>query len=113
MAYKLFEEVVLLKDIPEKRLKKGDVATIVEHHPVSKGEDGYSLSGCFSMIRIDTTCRIFMPGSREKLLCTLFMMVQCLPTGNWRLMVKNLFLFEGWINENSGDRSERRLHTLH
>ena len=43
MKYKLFEEVVLSKDIPEKRLKKGDVATIVEHHPVSDGEYGYSL----------------------------------------------------------------------
>lgn len=43
MTFKLYEEVVLTKDIPEKRLKKGDVATIVEHHPVSDGEDGYSL----------------------------------------------------------------------
>lgn len=43
MTYKLFEEVVLLEDIPEKGLKKGDVATIVEHHPVPDGEDGYSL----------------------------------------------------------------------
>lgn len=43
MAYKLFEEVVLKKDIPEKKLRRGDVATIVEHHPVSIGEDGYSL----------------------------------------------------------------------
>ena len=43
MTYKLFEEVVLTKDIPEKGLKKGDVATIVEHHPVTDGEDGYSL----------------------------------------------------------------------
>ena len=43
MTYKLFEEVVLSKDIPDKKLKKGDVATIVEHHPVSDGEDGYSL----------------------------------------------------------------------
>ena len=43
MTYKLFEEVVLSRDIPEKRLKKGDVATIVEHHPVSVGEEGYSL----------------------------------------------------------------------
>jgi len=43
MTYKLFEEVVLTKDIPKKSLKKGDVATIVEHHPVSDGEDGYSL----------------------------------------------------------------------
>ena len=43
MAYKLFEEVVLTKNIPEKRLKRGDVAIIVEHHLVSDGEDGYSL----------------------------------------------------------------------
>ena len=43
MKYSLFEEVALAKDIPEKGLKKGDVATIVEHHPVSDGENGYSL----------------------------------------------------------------------
>lgn len=43
MPYYLFEEVVLLKDISEKGLKKGDVATIVEHHPVAEGEDGYTL----------------------------------------------------------------------
>ena len=43
MKYKLFKEVVLLKDIPEKKLKKGDVATIVEHHPSDNSEDGYSL----------------------------------------------------------------------
>ncbi len=43
MTYNLFEEVALSRDIPEKRLKKGDVATIVEHHPVSVGEEGYSL----------------------------------------------------------------------
>ena len=43
MKYELFEEVVLTRDIPAKRLKRGDVATIVEHHPVSGGEDGYSL----------------------------------------------------------------------
>ena len=43
MKYKLFKEVALLKDIPEKKLKKGDVATIVEHHPSDNSEDGYSL----------------------------------------------------------------------
>lgn len=43
MKYKLFEEVVLARDIPEKGLKKGDVATVVEHHPAPDGEDGYSL----------------------------------------------------------------------
>jgi hypothetical protein len=45
MKYKLFEEVVLKKDIPEKNLKKGDVATIVEYHPVTDGENGYSTPG--------------------------------------------------------------------
>ncbi|MEW6347553.1 MAG: DUF4926 domain-containing protein [Thermodesulfobacteriota bacterium] len=43
MKYELFQEVVLRNDIPEKRLKRGDVATIVEHHPMSASEDGYSL----------------------------------------------------------------------
>ena len=43
MRYELFKEVVLLRDIPEKKLKKGDVATIVEHHPLNTSEDGYSL----------------------------------------------------------------------
>ena len=43
MKYELFKEVVLLKDIPEKKLKKGDVATIVEHHPSDIYGDGYSL----------------------------------------------------------------------
>ena len=41
MKYELFKEVVLHKDIPGK--KKGDVATIVEHHPSATSEDGYSL----------------------------------------------------------------------
>jgi hypothetical protein len=43
MKYKLLKEVVLLKDIPEKKLKKGDVATVVEHHPSHSFEDGYTL----------------------------------------------------------------------
>jgi hypothetical protein len=43
MIYQVFEEVVLLEDIPEKGLKRGDVATIVEYHPVTEGEDGYTL----------------------------------------------------------------------
>ncbi|MCP4107876.1 MAG: DUF4926 domain-containing protein [Desulfobacteraceae bacterium] len=43
MKYKMFEEVVLGRDVPEKKLKAGDVATVVEYHPVSEGEDGYSL----------------------------------------------------------------------
>ena len=61
MTYKLFEEVVLTKDIPERGLKKGDVATIVEHHPVSNGEDGYSLE-LFNALG-DTIAVITLPES--------------------------------------------------
>lgn len=43
MMYKLFEDVVLAKDIRKKGLRKGDLATIVDHHPLSGDEDGYSL----------------------------------------------------------------------
>ena len=43
MKYYLFEEVFLVRDIPEKSLQHGGVATIVDHHPVPGGEDGYSL----------------------------------------------------------------------
>ncbi len=43
MKYPLFEEVVLLIDIPSKNLKQGDVATVVEFHPVANGENGYSI----------------------------------------------------------------------
>ena len=43
MTYQLFEDIVLAKDISEKGLRQGDVATIIDHHPVADGEDGYSL----------------------------------------------------------------------
>ena len=61
MTYKLFEEVVLAKDIPKRGLKKGDVATLVEHHPVSEGEDGYSLE-LFNAVG-DTIAVITVPES--------------------------------------------------
>jgi hypothetical protein len=43
MKYQLFQRVALAQDLPEENLKSGDVATIIEYHPVSAGEDGYSL----------------------------------------------------------------------
>ena len=43
MSYELFSEVVLATDIPAKGLRRGDVATVVERHPVAEGETGYSL----------------------------------------------------------------------
>ncbi len=61
MKYNLYEEVVLGRDIPEKGLKKGDVATIVEHHPTPGGEDGYSLE-VFNAVG-DTIAVITVPES--------------------------------------------------
>jgi len=42
MKFELFKEVVLLNDKPVQRLKKGDVDTVVEYHPLESSKDGYS-----------------------------------------------------------------------
>ena len=43
MAFELFTRVALREDFPKHQLHRGDMATIVEYHPVANGEDGYSL----------------------------------------------------------------------
>lgn len=43
MRFELFTRVALREDLPEYKLCRGDVATVVEHHPVPDEEDGYSL----------------------------------------------------------------------
>jgi hypothetical protein len=43
MKFPLFKQVALARDIPQDGLKKGDIAMVVDHHPVKGGEDGYSL----------------------------------------------------------------------
>ena len=43
MAFELFTRVALREDFPQYKLQRGDIATIVEHHPVPDGEDGYTL----------------------------------------------------------------------
>ncbi len=46
MQHPLFSQVALAADLPEYELKRGDVATVVEHYPMPEGEDdGYSLEG--------------------------------------------------------------------
>lgn len=44
MKYELYTRMALSEDLPEQGLRRGDVATLVEHHPGGRGqEDGYSL----------------------------------------------------------------------
>jgi hypothetical protein len=46
VQYPLFSQVALAQNLPEHGLKRGDIATIVEHYPMPGGEeDGYSLEG--------------------------------------------------------------------
>jgi len=43
MRFKEFQQVALAKDIPEKKLRRGDLATIVDIRPRNGGEIGYSI----------------------------------------------------------------------
>lgn len=43
MTFEMFSRVALLEDFTQYQLRRGDVATIVDYHPVKNGEDGYSL----------------------------------------------------------------------
>lgn len=44
MAYQLFTRVALREDFPQHRLRKGDVATIVDRHEAAPDEEtGYSI----------------------------------------------------------------------
>ncbi len=42
MNFELYKDVVLTRDLPEERLKRGDIVKLVEHHVAIDGEDGYS-----------------------------------------------------------------------
>ncbi len=61
MTFKLFQQMALAQDMPEKGLKRGDVATVVEYHPGRDGEDGYSLE-VFNAVG-DTIAVITLPES--------------------------------------------------
>lgn len=43
MKFKIFQQVALARNIPEKKLQRGDVATIIDSHPANGGEVGYSI----------------------------------------------------------------------
>jgi hypothetical protein len=44
MKYDLYSRVALAEDLPDRRLRRGDVATVVEHHSGRPNkEPGYSL----------------------------------------------------------------------
>ena len=42
MKFELYKDVVLTRDLPAARLKRGDIVKLVEHHVARDGEDAYS-----------------------------------------------------------------------
>jgi hypothetical protein len=43
LKFESFQQVGLARDIPDKRLRQGDLAVVVDHHPAVHGEPGYSI----------------------------------------------------------------------
>jgi hypothetical protein len=43
MKFELYTDAVLTCDVPEHRLKRGDVVKLVDHHIALDGSEGYSI----------------------------------------------------------------------
>jgi hypothetical protein len=61
MDFPLFEDVVLLTDLPDEGLLAGDVGVVVERHDVPDLEPGYSVE--FFNMSGDTVAVITVPAS--------------------------------------------------
>lgn len=61
MDFKLYSEIVLVRDVPEEGLYAGDVGTVVERHDVVGKETGYSIE-FFDMFG-NTVAVVTLPGS--------------------------------------------------
>ena len=43
MAFELYTDVALTRDMPELGLRRGDVVKLVDHHVAPDGDEGYSI----------------------------------------------------------------------
>jgi len=43
MKFDLYTDVALKCDVPEHRLRRGDIVKLVDHHVASDGTEGYSI----------------------------------------------------------------------
>jgi hypothetical protein len=43
MKFELYKDMVLTCDVPEHRLKRGDIVKLVDHHVAPDGGEGYSI----------------------------------------------------------------------
>lgn len=74
MRFELYTDVVLTCDLPEHRLRRGDIVKLVDHHVAPDGTDGYSIE-VFNAVG-DTIAVIAVPASalealrEDEILCT-------------------------------------------
>jgi hypothetical protein len=62
MEFTLFEDVVLLVDLPEEGVLAGDIGVVVEKHEVPGPETGYSVE--FFNMSGDTAAVVVVPASQ-------------------------------------------------
>jgi len=43
MKFELYTDAVLTRDVPEHRLRRGDIVKLVDHHVAHDGSEGYSI----------------------------------------------------------------------
>ena len=56
MKFPLFSQVILKEDMPELGIKRGAIATIVEHYSMpDTEEDGYSLEGLIAQDTVEVS----------------------------------------------------------
>ena len=74
MGLELYKEAVLTCDLPEHRLRRGDVVTVVDRHTAPDGTEGYSIEVCNALG--DTLVVTAVPASaleplrEDEVLCT-------------------------------------------
>jgi hypothetical protein len=61
MDFPLYEDVILLVDLPEEGVLAGDIGVIVERHDVQDLEPGYSVE--FFTMSGETVAVVVVPGS--------------------------------------------------
>jgi hypothetical protein len=66
MAFELYSDVILTRDIPERGLRAGDVGTLVDRHVVSGVADGGYSVEFFDMIG-NTVAVVAVPASALRL----------------------------------------------
>ncbi|MDF0642560.1 MAG: DUF4926 domain-containing protein [Nitrospira sp.] len=73
MKFELYTDVALTRDLPEYRLRRGDVVKLVDHHTAPDGAEGYSIevfNAVGNTIAVTTVSASALEGLREdEVLC--------------------------------------------